>query len=447
MSEKHLKSHQYYSDLYDRGTVEQCRRTEKNCDEMSLPEDKKFKKAELENMRAYVKRLYLYAQTGERYQKKSETIRAWMDADTKLDELLEHAQPPDDIRCLTCRNRVVPTFKELWHGDEKENRVLFMFDCPNKCLPRRAFFNDGEEWRPEPRLCPHCMTKLTITDTDAGIKSVTTLSCAKCGYVKTEEYEWQHKKEEPIDEHFAEDRDRFCLTPEKGAEYADSKWRMEGLAKLGEEFKEKEKLRAEKLLENPKGFHLEGRGYTCFICHDSTPEGDNWYDKWGIKCLVCQNAIDKGEIPASLAKNKESWYTKYDFESAFNVKSPTLRKWVKEGVLKSRTISHYGKGVHYELYLIKDNKDFLPPKKLIESHPVSEEKDGKIWSHQEPWYKFVDPFEHLKGYKIMNYMRLVPPEEMAERKAEEDRKWEEKRARRESRKKIPRKVRRKSSKP
>ncbi len=259
MSDKHLKSHQYYSDLYDRGTVEQCRRTEKNCDEMSLSEDKKFKKEELENMRSGIKRLYLYAQTGERYQKKSETIRAWMDADTKLDELLEHAQPPEDIRCLTCRNRVIPTFKELWHGDEKENRVLFMFDCPNKCLPRRAFFNTGEEWRPEPRLCPQCVTKLTITDKDDGLKSVTTLSCSKCGYTKTEEYEWQHKKEEPVDEHFADDRDRFCLTPEKGAEYADSKWRMAGLAKIGEEFKEKEKLREEKLLENPKGFHLEGR--------------------------------------------------------------------------------------------------------------------------------------------------------------------------------------------
>jgi hypothetical protein len=70
-----------------------------------------------------------------------------------------------------------------------------------------------------------------------------------------------------------------------------------------------------------------------------------------------------------------------------------------------------------------------------------------MWSHQEPWYKFFEPFEHLKGYKIMDYMRLVPPEEMAERKAEEDRKREEKRARRDARKKIPRKVRRKSSKP
>ena len=286
-----------------------------------------------------------------------------------------------------------------------------------------------------------------MTEKDDGIKAVTTFSCPKCLYTKTEEYKWQHKKEEQIDEHFAEDRDRFCFTSEKGAEYTDAKWRMEGLAKIGEEFKVTEKLRTEKLAQNPKGFHLEGRGYTCFICHDSTPEGDNWYDKWGIKCLVCQHAIDKGEIPASLAKDKESWYSKYDFESAFNIKSPTLRKWAKEGILKSRTISHYGKGVHYELYLIKDNKDFLPPKKLIKLQSVSEEKDGQMWSLQEPWYKFVDPFEYLKGYKIMDYMRLVSPEEMTERKAKEDRKREEKQVRREARKEMSRKVRRKPKAP
>ncbi len=71
-----------------------------------------------------------------------------------------------------------------------------------------------------------------------------------------------------------------------------------------------------------------------------------------------------------------------------------------------------------------------------------------MWHSSRPWYQCVkDPFEHLKGYKIMNYMRIVPPEEMAERKAEEDRKWEEKRARKEARKKSPRKVRRKSTKP
>ena len=30
---------------------------------------------------------------------------------------------------------------------------------------------------------------------------------------------------------------------------------------------------------------------------------------------------------------------------------------------------------------------------------------------KEPWYKFVDPFVVLKGYKIMDYMRATHEKE------------------------------------
>ncbi len=148
--------------------------------------------------------------------------------------------------------------------------------------------------------------------------------------------------------------------------------------------------------------------------------------------MVCQKAIDDGEIPASLAKDKESWYSKYDIESRFNIKSPTLRKWIRDGIIKTRTVSRYGQGVHAELFLLEDNKDFLPPKKLTESQIVSEIKDEKDWYHSEEWYKFVDPFKHLKGYRIMEHMRVIPPEEMAAREEEKKKKWEERRAHRKS---------------
>ncbi|MBP9842645.1 MAG: hypothetical protein KBC62_01430 [Candidatus Pacebacteria bacterium] len=214
------------------------------------------------------------------------------------------------------------------------------------------------------------------------------------------------------------------------------------MAKLGEEFEEQDKARAKKLEENPKGFHLDGVGYTCAICHDSTPKGDNWYDKWGIKCLVCQWAIDHNEIPASLAKNEGSWYRKYDFEKYFNVKGPTLSKWVRNGVLKARTVSRYGKSSHTEVYLIKDNKDFLPPKKLLESKRGKTIEDGKEVVRHHPWYCFGDPMEIIKDYKIVNYLRVVPPEEMEAREAEKKRKWEAKQVRKQL-KKVIRKPRKK----
>ena len=439
MERKHLKSYQYYADLYDRHTVASCRRLEQSSDETTPDslETKKVTKKQLLAVNKYAKELMLHWETGERYLRKESTIREWMDADEKKDDLYESAQAPEDIRCLTCRNRMTPTFKELWYGTSKDDkdRVLFMYDCPNRCMPRRAFFSDGEELRTKENLCPKCgKGVLRYKSEDDGKKMITTYDCAVCGYTETDEYEWSHKEDE-IDENFPKDRDRFCLTKEAGEKFQQEKWNIEQMGKFMDEVKEKDKIRDEKLKQNPKGFHLDGRGYTCFICGDGTPEGDNWYDKWGIKCLVCQKAIDEGEIPASLAKNKDSWYTKYDLEHYFNVKSPALRKWIKNGVIKSRIVTRYGEGVHTELFLIKDNKDFLPPKKLLESQWGKEIKDGKETRSLHPWYHFGDPREILKGYKIMDHLRVVPPEEVAAQKEAEKKKWEEKQSRRQAKKK------------
>lgn len=405
----HLKPEQHYSDLYDRHTVEHCRRTEKLFDKKDLPplEGKKLSKKEAARMKKAFTEYFLHFETGERYLNKEKTILEWMDADQKRDELYESAEAPENIRCLTCRNVMKQTFKDLWLGLDKPDRVLFMYDCSNKCLPHRAFFSDGEEWRVKPNLCPHCDIKLDHESIDGYEKFITKYTCSKCGYTKTDELEWIFKKEEPIDENFAADRDRFCLTEEDGKKYQQEKWQFEQMGKFMEEWKEIEKNREEKLKANPKGFHLEGAGYTCFICGQSTPEGDNWYDEYGIKCLVCQKAIDDGEMPASLAKDQDSWYSKYDLESRFNLKSPTLRKWIKEGIIKARNVSRYGEGVHVQLFLLEDNKDFLPPKKLTDSQMVKEIKDGKEWHRLEEWYKFVDPHKHLKGYKIMDFLKVT----------------------------------------
>jgi len=427
---KYLKDKQYYIDLYGKNTVEHCRRTEEYFKNKDLPpiDGEKLSKEKAERMKKSLVEYFIHFEAGERYLKKEETIQGWMEADKTRDDLLENAQAPENIRCLSCRNVMKPTFKDLRIELDKPDRVLFMYDCPNKCLPRRAFFNDGEEWRTKPDLCPNCMAELSRKNINSDEKLVTKYSCPGCKYTNTEEYKWTYKEEEPYDENFARDRDRFCLTDEDGEKYRQEKWQLERMGKFVEEWKEIEKAREEKLKQNPKGFHLEGVGYTCFICGDSTSEGDNWYDQYGIKCLVCQKAIDEGEIPATLASDKESWYSKFELDYYFNVNHHTLRKWKKEGIIKARTVSYYGDGVHTELFLLEDNKDFLPPKKLVESQSVSEIRDGKTWHSTEKWYRFVDPFKHLKRYKIMKYMRVVPPEEMKAREEAEKEKQEKRQA-------------------
>lgn len=176
--------------------------------------------------------------------------------------------------------------------------------------------------------------------------------------------------------------------------------------KLIMELAEKDEARKRRLIDEPKGFHLDG-DFSCAICGHSASGENSWYDKHGIKCMTCQKAISKKVLPGSVASNKGSWYSSYDLESRFNMNRHIVKKYVKAGILKARTILNDTGHQHYQLFLIKDNKDTLPPKKLTESQLVKETHDGKDWYHSEPWYKFVDPLEVLKDYKLINYFQVT----------------------------------------
>lgn len=219
-------------------------------------------------------------------------------------------------------------------------------------------------------------------------------------------------------------------------EASEAAYNLAGLAEICFDHAKKEFEWNKKLEEFPKGFLLEG-SYSCAICGQTGNDNIKiWHDKYGHKCMICQGSINRKEVPASVANNKDSWYSKYDFESSFNIKSPTLRSWVKKGILKPRTITYDGKKEHCQIFLIKDNKDTLPPKKMIKSQMVKEVKDGQDYFRMEPWYRFVKPHEYLKDYKIMNHLRVVPAEEMKEREEKEKNKWEEKLAHRKNKNKI-----------
>lgn len=165
--------------------------------------------------------------------------------------------------------------------------------------------------------------------------------------------------------------------------------------------------RQRKLKEFPKGFHLEGRGYSCAICHGTCSEEETWYDQYGLKCMSCQGAVDRGEIPAYCAENRDAWYCRYDMESDFGVNRYAVRRWVKAGILKARVVKREG---HEDtlLFLIEDNKETLPPKELVTDHSIHERtNDGGLTVHIEPWYRYVDPYTHLKDYKIMDHLEFV----------------------------------------
>jgi hypothetical protein len=151
--ERYLKPRQEYLDQYDRFTVEDCRRREafhkRGAEDGKTDEEKKMHKLFSEVALYYD---LLYATVG-RYDEREATVNKWMQRDGEMDRLLETATPPEGIRCLTCGTHAEANFRTIDHASEDDKpRVLFMYDCPKGCKPRRAFFNDGEEYIVKPNL-------------------------------------------------------------------------------------------------------------------------------------------------------------------------------------------------------------------------------------------------------------------------------------------------------
>lgn len=180
------------------------------------------------------------------------------------------------------------------------------------------------------------------------------------------------------------------------------------LAEMAIENAEVEYERNEKLKENPKGFHLEG-GHTCCICKTVCYDDKTWYDHNGIKCATCQYAIDKKIVPASICKDEESYYTQFELERHFNLNKKVLQNWAKAGIIKVREISGLERGTHCRIYLMRENKKFLPPKKLLKSEVAVEEKDGvREYVFPVYWYSSLEnPLERIEKYGISQYLKVV----------------------------------------
>lgn len=242
--ETRLKSKQEYIDLYDRITVEDCRRREKFHTTYGAPEGEPYEESKkkmgmLNELALYFDILYA---TGYWWENKEKKINEWMERDRVKDELYDSAQAPDGIRCLQCRSLMQPTFKDLYDwGSDNTDRVLFMYDCPNNCPSRRAFFDNGEEWRPKSKPCPRCQSALEEKDRARKENKITWKdTCSQCGYAQEEELDLTPKEEIP-DEDFPKDRERFCLDEEGGKKYLEEKAHSARLGNVVDSWEEREK--------------------------------------------------------------------------------------------------------------------------------------------------------------------------------------------------------------
>ncbi len=263
----YLKDKQYYIDLYDKHTVEMCREIEK--------EFRNTGNEIAEIWGEYLREVKLYTTKGERYLDKDRTIEEWEQKDREKDDLFNSATAPKNICCLTCGSELYEISKDL-HDFSSNNkiRILFMYECPNKCLPRRAFFDDGSEWQAKPRLCPECRLKLAISHKKEPNKIITTETCSSCGYKDVDVLELTSKRKSKVDKNFAKDRERFCISEKEGLDYLGQKTNMELFyEKYKDEEDNKEKYKKLEKLEKLTFVQLKNKLSTIleekkFICLD-----------------------------------------------------------------------------------------------------------------------------------------------------------------------------------
>ncbi|MCA9347943.1 hypothetical protein KC867_00875 [Candidatus Saccharibacteria bacterium] len=139
-------------------------------------------------------------------------------------------------------------------------------------------------------------------------------------------------------------------------EYRRSAQNLVGLVDLLIEIDMKDRQLKNRLKDEPKGFSLEGKGRSCSLCHRSVYENDGWYDKWGFKCMNCQDAVNKKKIPGSICGdwNNEKSVTDSTLAWKGDLHVQTIRKLIRQGKLKARAIPN---GPY--ILLRKDNPDLL----------------------------------------------------------------------------------------
>jgi len=160
------------------------------------------------------------------------------------------------------------------------------------------------------------------------------------------------------------------------AEASDAAWRLHEFYRILFDVAKKEHFRKLKLKDNPKGFHMEGGKYSCCICGTYVEGKSSWYDKNGIKCLLCQKAVDKKIIPSKACKDKDGWYAMWELDHYFKIKTATAKKMIREGKLNARIVPTAEGNPYYYVFMIKDNIELFGPKKREDK--VTKNEDGSI---------------------------------------------------------------------
>jgi len=216
----HLKDRQYYEDLYDEGTVEQCRSGERMVNAT-------FRKMEQEHAKEIASRKpgwYLQYSTlyfslvempaAARHMNRDEAIDKWMQRDEAKDRKLAEAHIAGGTFCRSCGKDMHVIDKHYMRREgHKKDDILLMFEC-DACNKRKAFWQDGTEWEGAQLKCEKCGGEVKSTHKTKDKVLTTTLTCTKCGHKETEVMDMSKDpkpEEEFADPYYELDRKRFVF--------------------------------------------------------------------------------------------------------------------------------------------------------------------------------------------------------------------------------------------
>jgi len=226
---KYLRDEASYSKRYDQMTVDDCLRDE----EYFYKKIQAEKNEEKKDILCRVYHLTKYFMTGERYLEKEQTIAKWMQKDRERDEKYQKTPMPNNIICDRCYQHMEFRIKDL-DICSKNERLRFYFYC-QKCRVGKKISEHGRVLEEILYQCPKCSKRLETKTKKTKIKIISTDICNNCDY--TSEYvldltDKKTKEEKEKEERFLKNRDRFCLSHEKGQQYINDKRNLERLSKM-----------------------------------------------------------------------------------------------------------------------------------------------------------------------------------------------------------------------
>lgn len=246
----YLKDKQYYIDLYDLHTIEECLHWSSEIREkMEQSRDKLQKSKPNLNFDSELNKCCGIIITGimmSRYKSKASTLERWTKHDQDLQQLFDTTIPPADMICSQCFSSMEVVDKTM--HDSNNPKITFFYECQS-CNKRRAVNNDGSPWEYKRPRCKQCNIELKNKyeeDKNNDTLTITTF-CPNCEYKEVDFTDFKkHRKELKIEENknkylLQKYRERFCLNEKDGEECIRNLVRLDDLHQRMKQEKEHQK--------------------------------------------------------------------------------------------------------------------------------------------------------------------------------------------------------------